>query len=45
MKVFIGIVALLLAVAYAAPQGSSDADTPIVSQSSDILPDGSFSYA
>ncbi|XP_065077657.1 cuticle protein CP14.6-like [Ochlerotatus camptorhynchus] len=45
MKVFIGIIAILVAVAYAAPQGQSDADTPIVSQNSDIQPDGSFNYA
>ncbi|EDS33314.1 cuticle protein [Culex quinquefasciatus] len=44
MKLYVAVL-VLAAVAHAAPQGQSDADTPILSQSSDIQPDGSFSYA
>ncbi|XP_062551908.1 cuticle protein CP14.6-like [Armigeres subalbatus] len=43
MKLFVAAVALLVALAHAAPQGQPDAK--IVSQNSDINPDGSFNYA
>ncbi|EAT45458.1 AAEL003256-PA [Aedes aegypti] len=45
MKLFIGAVALLVALAHAAPQTRSDAGSQILSQNSDIQPDGSFNYA
>ncbi|KXJ76689.1 hypothetical protein RP20_CCG009191 [Aedes albopictus] len=46
MKLFLGVCALLVTLIYAAPpQGKSDADSLVVSQNSDIQPDGSFSYA
>ncbi|XP_053696155.1 cuticle protein CP14.6-like [Sabethes cyaneus] len=46
MKVIIAVLILAVAFSQAAPQGrTADADTPIVSQTSDIQPDGSFSYA
>ncbi|XP_058445655.1 cuticle protein CP14.6-like [Malaya genurostris] len=41
-----GVLVLVIAVASAAPQGrSAEADSQIVSQTSDIQPDGSFAYA
>ncbi|XP_058814739.1 larval cuticle protein 65Ag1-like [Topomyia yanbarensis] len=46
MKMIIGVLVLVVAVAYAAPQGrTAEADSVIVNQSSDIQPDGSFNYA
>ncbi|XP_029709547.2 cuticle protein CP14.6-like [Aedes albopictus] len=46
MKLFLGVCALLVTLSHAAPpQGKSDADSQVVSQNSDIQPDGSFSYA
>ncbi|EAT45457.1 AAEL003242-PA [Aedes aegypti] len=45
MKLFIASVALLLAFVHAAPQASKDATAQIVSQTSDVQPDGTFNYA
>ncbi|XP_055641179.1 larval cuticle protein LCP-17-like [Toxorhynchites rutilus septentrionalis] len=45
MKVFIGVLALAVAIAHAAPASQNEAEAPIVQQVSDIQPDGSFSYA
>ncbi|KXJ67813.1 hypothetical protein RP20_CCG010309 [Aedes albopictus] len=46
MKLFLGVCALLVTLIHAAPpQGKTDADSQVVSQNSDIQPDGSFSYA
>ncbi|EAT45453.1 AAEL003274-PA [Aedes aegypti] len=46
MKLFIGTLALLVTLTSAAPPlNQKDADSQIVSQNSDIQPDGSFSYA
>ncbi|XP_062551909.1 cuticle protein CP14.6-like [Armigeres subalbatus] len=45
MKLFVGVLAVLVALAHAAPQGSKDGSAQIVSQNTDIQPDGSFNYA
>ncbi|XP_058819535.1 larval cuticle protein LCP-17-like [Topomyia yanbarensis] len=46
MNAFIALFVALFAVACAAPQGSSsDSTAPIVSDTSDIKPDGSFQYS
>ncbi|XP_058819534.1 endocuticle structural glycoprotein SgAbd-8-like [Topomyia yanbarensis] len=47
MNAFVALFFVLIAVAYAAPQGSSSNVTPvpIISENSNIQPDGSFQYA
>ncbi|XP_055599749.1 endocuticle structural glycoprotein SgAbd-3-like [Uranotaenia lowii] len=46
MKVFVAVLVLSVALVHAAPQGrTADFDATIVSQTSDIQPDGSFQYA
>ncbi|KXJ79318.1 cuticle protein CP14.6-like [Aedes albopictus] len=45
MKLFVVAVALLVALVHAAPQSHQDAGSQILSQNSDIQPDGSFNYA
>ncbi|XP_001656601.2 cuticle protein CP14.6 [Aedes aegypti] len=46
MKLFVGALALLVTLASAAPPlNQKDAESQIVSQNSDIQPDGSFNYA
>ncbi|XP_058447058.1 larval cuticle protein LCP-17-like [Malaya genurostris] len=46
MNKFLALFAVLIAVSLAAPQGSSsDSSAPIISENSDIQPDGSFQYS
>ncbi|KXJ76690.1 hypothetical protein RP20_CCG009192 [Aedes albopictus] len=45
MKLFIGTIALLVALVHAAPQGQKDGSAQIVSQTADLQPDGTFNYA
>ncbi|XP_039436554.1 larval cuticle protein 65Ag1-like [Culex pipiens pallens] len=45
MNTFIAVFVALFALAAAAPQQSGTTPVPIVSESSDIQPDGSFKYA